>query len=155
MAFQMKVSNEQIKGKDVIPPGIYDLKLIGFKPAKSKAGDSISLNPCMEVQNHPEFAGRKVFDTLNSKGAWTWPAFVECFGMRMEGDGKDSWIPGDWNGDVAKFKEDDPSTWVYRGPLVGRTGKAEIKVDNYNGKDNNKVEKYLVHPTVAALPPAA
>jgi hypothetical protein len=139
--FQMKVSNEKLEGFDVIPPGQYDVKLVSFNPKAAKSGTSINLNPCMVVVGHPEFAGRKVFDSLNAP--WIWPDFVHAFGLPMETDGKESWIPGDWNGDPAKYKADDPATWTYKGPLVGRTAKIEVAVDNYQGKDSNKVGRYL------------
>lgn len=143
MAFSMKVSNEKLEGQDVVPAGQYELKLIGFKPKVSKKGDTYNLNPAYEIVNHPEFAGRKVYDTMNSNGAWTWPDMVHAFGFPMETDGKESWIPGVWNGDLSKYVEDDPNTWVYKGPLVGRVAKMEIAVDSYNGKDNNKVRRYF------------
>jgi len=144
MAFKMKVSNEKIEGQDVFPAGQYEVKLVSFKPAKSKDGASINLNAMMAITNHPEYANRKLYDSLNTPGgAFTQPDFVHCFGLPMETDGKESWIPGEWDGDVAKFKEDDPSTWVYKGPLIGRSGKVEVYVDNYNGRDNNKIRRYF------------
>lgn len=144
MAFKMKVSNDRIEGMDVVPAGQYDVKLIGFKPKSSSKGDSVNLNAMLEIVNHPDYAGRKVFDSLNTPGgAFTHPDFVHCFGLPMETDGKDSWIPGEWDGDPIRFKEADPTTFVYKGPLVGRVGKIEIAVDNYNGKDNNKIRRYF------------
>jgi len=139
--FQMKVSNDKIEGFDVIPPGQYDVKLVSFNPKLSKSGTSLNYNPCMVVVNHPEFAGRKVFDSLNAP--WVWADFSHCFGLPLETDGKDNWLPGEWTGDPAKYKADDPATFVYKGPLVGRTGKIEVAVDNYQGKDSNKVSRYL------------
>lgn len=142
--FQMKVSNEKIEGAEVFPPGEYMIKLVSFKPAKSKDGNSVNLNALMEVVNHPEYAGRKLYDSLNTPGgAFTQPDFVHCFGLPMETDGTTSWIPGEFDGDKVKFVEADPSTWVYKGPLVGRTGKVEVAVDNYNGRDNNKIRRYF------------
>jgi hypothetical protein len=143
MAFQMKVSNSKIEGQEVIPPQVYELKLVAFNPKQSKNGGSVNLNPVLEVVSPVEYAGRKVFDTLNTGGAWTYPDFCHAFGLPMETDGNDSWLPGQWDGDTAKFKEDDASTWVYKGPLVGRTAKVEVAVDNYNGRDNNKVRRYF------------
>lgn len=140
--FQMKVSNDKLEGQEVFPAGQYDVKLVSFKPSAAKTG-STNLNALMIVVNHPEFAGRKLYDSLNVGGAFTYPDFSHCFGLPMETDGKDSWLAGEWNGDLAKFKEDDPTTWVYKGPLVGRSGKVEVAVDNYNGKDNNKIRRYF------------
>lgn len=143
MPFQMKISNDKLEGQDVIPPQVYELKLVAFKPAAAKSGASTNLKPVFEVVSPVEFAGRKVFDTLNTGGAWMYPDFCHAFGLPMETDGKESWLPGQWDGDASKFKEDDPSTWVYKGPLVGRVAKVEVAVDNYNGKDNNKVRRYF------------
>lgn len=134
MAFQMKVSNDKLAGQENIPAGQYDVKLVGFSPKTSKKGDSINLNPVMEIQNHPDLAGRKVFDNLNSSGAWTYPDFCHAFGLPMETDGKESWLPGEWDGDPAKFDANKPETWKYKGPLVGRTAKVEIGVDSYGSK---------------------
>jgi hypothetical protein len=143
MAFIMKIENTKLEGMDVIPAGIYEVKLDKFGPKNSKSGTSVNLNPQMSVVNHPDFAGRKVFDSLNQGGAFMYPDFVHAFGLPMETDGKDSWIPGTWDADKAKFKEDDASTWVYQGPIVGRIAKVEIAVENFNGKDTNRVRRYI------------
>jgi hypothetical protein len=137
-----KVDTSKIEGQEVFPPGIYEFKLAGFKPSKAKTG-STNLNARFEMINHPEYAGRKVFDSLNEGGAFLWPDFCHALGLPMETDGDSSWLPGEWNGDPAKFKEDDPSTWVYKGPLVGRVAKLEIAVDNWQGRDNNKIKRYF------------
>lgn len=134
-AFKMKVSNEKIKGLDTILPGQYDVKLVGFNPKLSKAGDSTNLNACMEIVNHPDFMGRKLYDNMNTPGgAFYQSDFVHCFGLPMDTDGTTSWIPGDWDKDKAKFKEDDPTTYSYEGPLVGRIGKVEVGVDSFGSK---------------------
>jgi hypothetical protein len=142
MPFPMKVSNEKLEGQEVFPAGQYEVKLVAFKPSKAKTG-STNLNARMEVVNHSEYAGRKLFDSLNEGGAFTWPDFSHCFGIPMETDGQNSWLAGAWDGDPAKFQENDPATWVYKGPLVGRIGKVEVAVDNYQGRDNNKIRRYF------------
>ena len=119
MAFSMKVSNDAIEGFDVIPSGHYEVKLVGFAPKTSKKGDSFNLNPTMVIVNHTEFTGRKVFDSLNIGGAFMWVDFCHCFGLPMETDGKESWLPGKfYDGLVAP----PPEEWKYVGPLVGRIG---------------------------------
>ncbi len=142
MAFQMRVAKDVIEGKDVVPPGIYEVKLVGFNPKVSKSGTSVNLNAIMQITNHAEFGDRKIYDTMNSNG-YTYADFSHCFGLPMETDGTEFWLPGTWDKDKAKYNADDPATWIYNGPLVGRTGKVEIAVDNYNGKDNNKVKRYF------------
>jgi hypothetical protein len=142
MAFKMIVSAEKIEGQDVMPSGQYEVKLLGFKPSLAKTG-SINLNACMEVVNHPDYAGRKLYSSLNVGMAFMYPDFSHCFGIIIEGDGKNFWLPGTWDGDVAKFKEDDPTTWKYVGPLVGRIGKIEVAVTEYNGKERNDIRRYF------------
>lgn len=134
MAFQMKVSNEKLTGAENPTPGPYKLKLLFFKPETSKKGDSINLKACMEVVDHVTFDGRKVWDNLNSNGAWTYSDFCHAFGLPMETDGKESWLPGNWDGDAAKFDPNKPETWKYVGPLVGRTANVEIGVDSFGAK---------------------
>jgi len=141
-AFQMKVSSEKLEGKDVLPSGQYEIKLLGFKPNLSSKG-SINLNAMMEIVNHPDYAGRRVFASLNVGMAFMYPDFSHCFGVIIEGDGKDYWLPGQWDGDAAKFKEDDPTTWSYKGPLVGRIGKVELAVTSYNNKERNEIRRYF------------
>jgi hypothetical protein len=143
MAFQMKVDNSKIEGQDVIPPQIYEAKLVAFKPKASKSGTSFNYNPVLEIVSPAEYAGRKVFDNWNSVAEWLLVDYCHAFGLPLETDGKSSWLPGVWDADPAKFNADDPSTWVYKGPLVGRVAKVEIAVDNYNGRDNNKVRRYF------------
>lgn len=150
MAFSMKVDNSSLEGFDTIPQGVYEVKLLGFKPSTSKKGDSFNLNPSMEVINHPDLAGRKVFDTLNSNGAWTWPDFCHAFGLPMETDGQSSWLPGDFEADKANYNPDKPETWKYQGPLVGRIAKIEVAVDSYQGKENNKIRRYFCAVTDCA-----
>lgn len=148
MGFSMKVSNDKLEGQDVVPPGQYELKLMGFKPKVAKSLTSFNYNPFMEIVNHPDFAGRKAFDSLNSPGgAFVIPDFVHAFGLPMETDGKESWMPGAWNGDPAKYKEDDPDTWVYKGPLVGRVAKVILAVRTYNNKQSNAIERYFCNVT--------
>jgi hypothetical protein len=137
MPFRMKVSNDKLEGQDIVPAGQYDIKLLGFKPKKAGTG-SINLNAMYEIVNHPEFAGRKLYDSLNEGFSPSRLDLTHCLGLPMETDGQNSWIPGQWDGD-----ESDPTTWKYSGPLVGRVGKVEVMVDNYNGKDNNKIRRYF------------
>lgn len=147
MAFQMKMSKEQVVGKDVLPAGIYQFRLIGFTPKWNKLKDAINYNPMFEVINNPDYQNRKVFDSLSPKAGWKVTEMANSLGFDLEGNDAEGYsLPGYWDGDPAKFLEADPLTWVYKGPLVGAEGTFELKVDNYMGKDNNKVEKYIVKP---------
>jgi hypothetical protein len=96
----------------------------------------------MEIVNHPDFAGRKLFDSLNTGAGWLFEPFVQCFGLALETeDGENFNLPGKWDGDPQTYKEDDPTTYKYVGPLLGRTGKGEVSIDSYNNKDKNVIAK--------------
>jgi hypothetical protein len=143
MAFSLKVSKEAIEGKDLVSPGIYDVRLLKFNPKASKSGTSFNYNPMMEIINHPDYVNNKIYDTLNSAAGWIIPDFSHCFGFPMETDGTDYWLPGIFDADKAKFNPDDPSTWVYAGPLTGAVGKVEIGHDSYNGKAIARIGRYF------------
>ncbi len=134
----------------VLDEGLYKLRLLGFNPKPSKAGDSTNLNPIMEAVSMADGSpcptkddGKNipVFYNLNTKADWAANDFVHCFGLPMEETGeKDEHgdplmtIPGNWGtGDK----------WEYKGPLIGRTGIVYLIKDTYNGKEQNKI-KYFV-----------
>jgi hypothetical protein len=151
---KLTASKEEVKGQPPMPPGIYTVKLSGFKPKLSKKGDSVNLNPQMEVINHPEFNNRKVFDSLNTKAKFTWKPFAAAFGITVVEDAQGNIeFPGDWDG------PDDPKLceqWKYRGPLLGATGQVELtedpildpitglaSVDKMGNTTQNRVKKYI------------
>jgi hypothetical protein len=137
MAFKMKVTNDKLEGMDVFPAGQYDVKLISFKPSKASTG-SINLNAMFEVVNHPEYSGRRLYDSLNEGFNVSRQDLAHCLGFPMETDGKESWLPGEWSGE-----ENDPKTWKYTGPLLGQTGKVEVGIKTYNGKESNGIRRYF------------
>lgn len=146
-AFKMAVSKETIEGRETLPAGIYEVRLIGFKPkfsdpARTGKPKSLNLNARMEVINHPEYAGRLIFEGLNAKAGWVQQDLCHAFGIPMETDGDSYWIPGEWDSE-ANFNSDDADTYRYTGPLMGQVAKVELAVDTYNGKDNNKVSRYF------------
>lgn len=142
MAFKMGF--DPSAGGKTAPNGIYTLALKGFRPKMNKNQDGANFNAQMEVQENPEYDGVKVYETLSSKAGFTQLDFSHAFGLEIEDLGNGQYaIPGNWDGDPEKFKEDDPSTWVYEGPLVGRTAKVELAIDTYMGKENSKVKQYI------------
>lgn len=149
MAFQMKVESLSGGGK-ILPAGIYEVRVAGFKPKWNKNKDGVNFNAQMEVINNPDYDGQKLFETLSSKAGFMQAEFSHAFGMAMEDLGNGQYvIPGVWDADPAAFKEDDPSTWKYDGPLMGRTGKIEVAPRTYEGKEQNGIRQYF-----CALPPA-
>lgn len=149
MPFQMGFSRESLSGKPPVPAGMYKLRLTGFKLALSKAGDSVNYNPQFEIIDNPEYDGRKVFETMNSKGAWVLQDMSHACGQLLVElqDGNQGTeaatfvLPGIWaNADVYP---DDPSKWEYTGPLTNATLEAELYEHEYNGKKSNKVKQFI------------
>jgi hypothetical protein len=131
-------SKEELSG-NVYPDGLYELRLEGFEPEKSRKGDSINLNPVLKIVNHPTLNNKRVFDNLNSSAAWIIESFSHAFGQALtpnpQGGGD---MPGDFIG-----PDDDPGKWQYQGPLTGAVAKAFLKTTQYNGKDNTKVDQWF------------
>lgn len=148
MPFNMSFSTESLAGKPPVPAGWYTLRLSGFKQEGSKNKDSVNLNPQIEVINHPEYDGRKVFETMNTKGSWVIRDMVHACGQHMvelqdgnQGTQAANWtMPGVWN-KIDQFP-DDPSKWEYLGPLTNAVFEAELYEDDYNGKKSNKIRQF-------------
>lgn len=131
-------SKEELSG-NVIPEGLYELRLDGFDPELSSKKNSVNLNPILKVVNHATLNGKRVFDNLNSGASWIIEAFTHAFGQPLTPNstgGGD--IPGEFMG-----PDDQPDKWQYVGPLQGLVAKALVKTTTYNGKENTKVDQWI------------
>jgi hypothetical protein len=132
MPFQMAFNKEELSGAPPVPAGWYTLQLKGFRPKKSAAGDSVSLNAELAVITPEEYKDRRVFVGMNTKMAFMWADFVHATGLVMEEvqnenagtDKADYTLPGVFEG--AETHPDDPSKWKYLGPLTNKTMEAEL-----------------------------
>lgn len=143
-------SQEKIEATFKIPEsGIYELKLLGFAPAKSSKGDSVNFNPILEIVGTTDGSpvpknddgsniSSKYWAGLNSKADGIVNDFCHFLGLPMEGPPTALEIPGIFDGPA-----DDPSKWQYKGPLVGRVGKAYLEKGEFKGKPNCKVKYYI------------
>lgn len=149
MAFKMAVSNDKLEGKDAVPAGLYKLRFVSFAPKFSalKPGEpegtikSLNYNAKMEIIDNPEVlkdGPRYVYEGLNENAGWILQDWCHALGFPMETDGKASWFPGDWEGEEGKAE-----TYKYNGPLTGQVMEAEVAITVFNGKDVNKVRRYL------------
>lgn len=145
MAFSMKFAAEEMEGLKPVPPGIYDVMFLGFKPKKSKNGTSINLNGLLKVMGHPELGEeRKIFANLNEQIPGFIQDFCHMLGVPMQDqNGANPGIPGVFDGDPTKFKEDDPTTWVYKGPLEKQSGKIEVGLKDYNGEPSQDIIRFI------------
>jgi hypothetical protein len=159
LPFQLKISKEQIEGKETVPPGLYKVRFICFSPKWTNQGNlteeqwianrSINLRAQYEVLEHPDYAGSPVFDTLNI-GPKT-PLFglqdmCHGFGLELPFDSNTGQydIPGmDSIEQGQKYDANDPTTWEYRGPLLGKVAQLEIGHDMFNGRAIPKPQRWI------------
>lgn len=143
----MSVSKKEIEDASnfVSKPGTFTVSLQGFKPKKSKDGNSINLNPNVVIIGDPEQNGKQSNYSLNFQAS-TWfmvKSFLHSFGIKEEVDaaGNES-IPGNF-GAKPGYNPDDPTTWQYEGVLLGKTAKWEFAPVEYQGKTNIKPKQFL------------
>jgi len=137
---KIKLSKEQIEGKPNIPPGIYEIRLDGFKCKKSKNSESVNLNPVLKVTNDPNgHNDRVVFYNANTNFGPGLMDMCHGFGVRMENEGgEESDFPGEFDGPA-----DKPEEWAYTGPLTSQIAKVEVVEDDYNGKKSMKIKRFF------------
>lgn len=151
MPFKMKFDQEKLEGLQPVPAGIYKVLFLEFKPKHSKSvnkvtgAKSINLNAYVKILDHPEFeTERKVVASLNEGVPSFIQDFVHSFGMEMEDQlGAEPSIPGTFDADKNKFKADDPTTWVYSGPLTNKTAQWELGIKDYNGKPTQTIKRFI------------
>jgi hypothetical protein len=144
---KLAVSKESLEQKRMTG-GIYEVQFVSFQPKNSSKGaGSVLLCPVMKVIGQPDFNGKEVYDKykLPLNSGWAVQDFVHCFGLELDQDGN---IPGEWDFP----KQDDPTTWKYRGPLVGKVGKVEIVEAEYIKKDGTKANGIAIKQYICAVP---
>jgi hypothetical protein len=152
MAFKMGFNKDELTGGVPVPEGWYTLQFKGFKPKKSKDGESVSLNAEFSIINNAteEYNNRRVFNGINTKMAFMWQDFVHATGLEMEvvqdadaGTEKQNYtIPGVFeNSDTSP---DDPEKWKYQGALVNKTLEVELaNIPAQNGfRAKNEVRQF-------------
>lgn len=142
----MSVSQKEIQDSSnyINKVGTYTVSLQSFKPKKAAKGDSVNLNPNVVIIGDAELNGKQSNYSLNFQAS-TWfmvKSFLHSFGIKEDVDaqGNES-IPGDFGG--PNYNPNDPSTWQYSGPLLGRTAKWEFAEVEYQGKKNVKPKQFL------------
>lgn len=129
-------SKESLEGFPPIPDGLYEFRLDGFDVKPAKNGNSLNLNPEMKIINHPTLAGQSPFENLNSGAGWIIEAFSHALGAPLD-------LRPDGGGDLQGDFTPNGNSYNYSGPLVGMTGKFFIKMVEYQGKSNPKVDQYI------------
>ena len=107
----------------VLPPGIYTLLVKDVVQKASKSSGELTLAVQFEVQDgpngSPESAGKKLFSTysLQEKAAWRVKKLCVAAGMTAD--------------EIAAGVDDEL--------LLGRVIKADVAVEKYQGRDQNRV----------------
>ena len=135
----MKFNKEKLKGFDILPPGITQVRLDGFEPQWTKAKDSYNLRPILTVINNAnaelnDGKHRVMGEWLNSGAGWVMIEFVHGFGEMLTGEEQgvamENWaspdvgLPGEFLPD--QLMPDDPTKFRYVGPLLGKVATVEL-----------------------------
>ncbi len=117
----------------LLEPGEYDLRIIDAKESQSKGGDAM-LEVVFRAQLADGSDGPKIFEYLVfiEKMMWKIDNFLAACG-KHPGQGK--------NFDL------------YPSLMFGWTCRARLKVEEYNGKQRNKVEEYIIDPETVGVNP--
>lgn len=149
--FKMTLSKEQVEGKEALPEGIYKVRFVKFgpkltkqKPGESESSRTINLNAEYEVVDNHEFAGRKIYEIMNMKSFGIQTEVCHAFGVTLDIDPTDGnyFIPGTWDS-RPEFDPENPETYEYKGPLLGKIAQVELAVRSYNGRNSNQVRRYF------------
>lgn len=120
----LTIPKDVIEGKPSLPAGIVDLRLDGFKPQFSKEKTSYNLRPVLRLVGSQDEDGkeRQIWFNMNTNFKPCLVDICHALGQTLvkNPDGTYS-IPGKFDG-----PDEDPSKWVYTGPLLGEVGKAEL-----------------------------
>lgn len=111
---------------EIVPAGDYDFKIVEFERAQFEGSEKMPACPqakiTYEVETPNGTRGRirqNLF--LHSKSQWQLTNFACAIGQMHRGDGT---FRINWSG------------------LIGSTGRMEVKIRQYNGKDYNEVKRF-------------
>lgn len=131
-----KIPNSTIEGRDAVVTGMYKLRLDGFKPSMSKKADSINLNPVLKTNEFKDPNGEeiRIFFNMNTNFGPGLTDLCHGFGLQLIKNGDGYTIPGKFDG-----PDNDPTKWVYSGPLLGEVADVEVVESAQIGADGKVV----------------
>lgn len=134
---RMGVDPEATKAPKPVPSGWYKLKFKGFKPKKSKNGDSVNYNAQLETtEGKADFNGKPVYMGLNTKMARSFVDFSHGLGFPLTPTGE---FVGTWTFDDKDAENVEKAQ--YKGPLLGRVMEAELVTTTYDGNERNEIKQ--------------
>lgn len=153
MSPKMSVPKDSLKPPERIPPGVYEVRLDGFKPkltrAKQDKTQSINYQPQLKIINCASvdadgkpLNGRQIFDWLNQNAGWVVEAFSHAFGFKLVETDGDVGFVGQWNANPSD--PDNVEKFVYNGPLLGAMGRVEVvEVQTDNNRKFTNIKQYF------------
>jgi hypothetical protein len=139
---KMGVNPESLKAPKPVPGGQYELRLKGIVCKMSASKKGYNYEAYFNTVNQPaETNDAFVFYRMNNGFQQGIAAQDMChaLGFPLEPDGS---FPGDWTLKDAT-KADDFDGAQYTGVLLGKSGKAELITENYQGRDSNVVKQWM------------
>ena len=119
-------------GESNLPPvGEYGFTVTEFEKTISKSGKKMA-KITLELDKSGQFWKINDYLVLQDSMAWKLAQFFECLGLKKKGE---------------------PLTSMPWDKVLNESGRVKIKHETYEGKENCKVEKYIV--TDAAQAPTA
>jgi len=117
--------NDQYKGFEPVPAGEYRIQITDTAIKETKSGNGTILNLTYEIVGDPTYSGRKVFDTINLDN----PS-VDAVRIGKQKLNTICVLTG-----VKKIRD--------TAELHGKVMTISVSVGEYNGKPNNRVDKYI------------
>lgn len=114
-----------------VQPGEYDLRVIDAVETVSKTSGAEMIKLTLEVEGH----GCRLFDYLiaSESTAWKIDSFRRALGENVE---------------------EEIEVEISARDLIGKTARARLKTEEYNGKLNNKVDAWLESAGATSKPTA-
>jgi hypothetical protein len=139
---KMGVDPSLLEAPQPVPSGMYDLRLKSIVCKMSKSGKGYNYEAYFYTTGQPSDTNDKfVMYMMNNGFSQGEQAQDMChaLGFPMEADGS---FPGDWELKDAT-KPDDFNLAQYKGVLLGKTGRAELVTDSYDGRERNVVKQWV------------
>lgn len=140
---KMSVNAETLEAPKPVPAGFYDLRLKGIVIKKSPKGFNYEFY--LNTVNQPAETNDKFVSYMAFNGFSQGELLQEAshgLGFALDIQGDQASLPGDFTlKDPAKPEEWDGAQ--YSGPLLGKIGKAELYVDDYNNVERNKIKQWV------------
>ena len=119
----MRLDFSGVKSFEAVPAGSYHVQVTSFTEETSKTSGNPMLKLELTIQTG-EFTGQKVFTNLSlqPQALWKLKSFLDAVGMETEG-----------------------AVDIDTNAVLGRELSVSVTVEEYEGKNNNKVDKFSTY----------